>query len=143
MIFLGASTPRPINPHGGTKLFNETSLQEKAVELLGKPAPTTKPTKKQVLMKYNQNGVYLGLSVLETFDKEKQEYNPPKPKITFLVNGKYVNAPIDYHWLVTFGNFCLELAETIKGVDLHPNKVSTTEARQLLLSAIGGDSNGS
>ena len=68
---------------------------DKAVELLGSAQTVTKPTKKENVLSFRKGHVYIALKLVTPYDKEKQQYADPMPKIVFLVDGKYVRMPID------------------------------------------------
>lgn len=107
-----------------------------AMGRMGEPSPVTYPTKKRNVVSFKGENMYMGLKLVSEYDKEKGEYLPPVPRMTFTVDGKYVRIPMDYHWLKRFATFISDLADIIKDVDVRYTgdgvNVGKEEAMRLL-----------
>jgi len=109
-------------------------IKDKAVELLGSAQPVTKPTKKENVLSFRKGHVYIALKLVTPYDKEKQQYAEPMPKIVFLVDGKYVRMPIDSSLLKSLGKFLIDLGEVVEGVDVPEMNIDVESAKKMLSS---------
>jgi hypothetical protein len=105
-----------------------------AEKYLGTALSVSKPTKKENVLSFRKGHVFVALKLVTVFNKEKGEYDDPIPKITFLVDGKYVRMPIDSGLLKSLGGFLSDLGEVLEGVDVPESRVDVEAAKRLISS---------
>lgn len=88
---------------------NEDVLAQ-AREVFGTAQPVSKQTKKENLMSFRKGPVFIALRLVTPYDKAKQDYGEPFPRLTFLVNGKYVAFPMESGLLSDVADFMKQLA---------------------------------
>ena len=114
--------------------MTDQEIKDRAVELLGSAKPVSKSTKKENILSYRKGHVYVALRIVTPYDKEKQQYAEPMPKIVFLVDGKYVRMPIDSSLLKSLGKFLIDLGEVVEGVDVPEVNIDVESAKKMLFS---------
>ena len=111
-------------------------IKEKAVELFGAAQPVSKPTKKENILSFRKGHVFVALKLVTPYNREEQKYEDPIPKITFLVDGKYVRMPIDSSLLKSLGKFLEDLGDILEGVDIPEQRVDIDAAKRLMSSYV-------
>ncbi len=101
--------------------MNDT-VRARAVELLGEASPVSKQAKKETVMSIRTGNAYMALKLVSPYDKQAQTYLDPVPRITFIVDGKYVRLPFDSGILKDLGNFMVSVGEAITGVEIPRDK---------------------
>lgn len=71
--------------------------------------------RKETVMVFSKQGVYLGMKIVEAFDQETGKYRPPQPRVTCTIGGKFVNLPLDGEFWTEFSAFVDKFAEAMKG----------------------------
>ncbi len=115
----------------------DEAIKNRAVELLGAAQPVSKPTKKENLVSFRKGHVFVALKLVSQYDRESQQYEDPVPKITFLVDGKYVRMPVDSSLLKSLGKFLGDLGDILEGVEVPERSVDIEEARRIISSCSG------
>ena len=113
-------------------------IMDRAVELLGPAQPVSKPTLKEDVMSFRNGHVYVALKMVTPFDREKNEYGEAFPRITFLVDGKYVRMPIDSDLLTSLGNFLVKMGDVLEGVRIPEKEINVEDVRNRILELTGG-----
>ena len=99
------------------------------IEALGQAQPISRQPKKETVMSFKNGPVYMGLKLVSPFNKDRQEYEEPIPKVVFLVDGKYVRMPIDSELFREFGSFLLKLSDVTDGVKVPEKEVDLEEVK--------------
>ena len=106
------------------------------MELLGSACPVSKPAKKENILSFRKGHVFVALKMVTPYNREEQRYEKPIPKITFLVDGKYVRMPIDSSLLKSLGKFLEDLGDILEGVDVPEQKIDIGAAKRLMSSYV-------
>ena len=110
----------------------EEITRAKAVELLGEARPVSRQPRKENIMSIRRGHVYMALKMVSAFDKDRQEYLEPLPKITFLVDGKYIRMPVDSGLFTELGRFMVNLGDVLRDVRVPEDEVDMEEVRRKL-----------
>ena len=94
-------------------------------------------TKKQKILSYKRGHVYMALKMVSPYDKEKQTYGGAFPRITFLVDGRYVRLPLDSDELKDLGAFITRVGEALEGIDVPDSRLDMDAIRNRI-KACGG-----
>lgn len=78
--------------------------------------------------------IYAALKMVSSFDKESQSYQQPQPKITCMVDGKYIRMPIDASLIKRFGDFLIKLGDVLEGVEIPQREIDMDEVRKKMRS---------
>lgn len=113
-------------------------IMNRAVELLGTAQPVSKPTLKEDVMSFRNGHVYVALRMVMPFDRERNEYADAFPRITFLVDGKYVRMPIDSDLLMSLGSFLMKVGDVLKDVKIPEKEINVEDVRKRILELTGG-----
>ena len=111
---------------------------DRAVELLGPAQPVSKPTLKEDVMSFRNGHVYVALRMVAPFDRERNEYAEAFPRITFLVDGKYIRMPIDSGLLTSLGGFLMKMGDVLEGVRIPEREIDVKDVRNRILELTGG-----
>ena len=85
-----------------------------------------------------QEGAHLhGLEDGFSFVKEKNEYGEAFPRITFLVDGRYVRLPIESDTLQELGSFIMKMGKALEGVKVPDDELNMDRIRDRI-RACGG-----
>ena len=103
----------------------------------GTDSSVERRTKKQKILSYKRGHVYMALKMVAPYDKEKQTYGGAFPRITFLVDGRYVRLPLDSDELKDLGAFITRVGEALEGVDVPDNRPDMDAIRNKI-RACGG-----
>ncbi len=85
-----------------------------------------------VKVSFRKGHVFVALKPAFHYDRESQQYEDPVPKITFLVDGKYVRRPVDSPIPKSLGKFLGDLGDILEGVEVPERSVDIEEARRIL-----------
>ena len=96
-----------------------------------------KKTKKDKILSYKKGHVYMALKMVTPFDREINDYGEPFPRITFLVDGRYVRLPLESDILQELGEFMTKVGKSLEGVKVHDDSISVAAARDRI-RACGG-----
>ena len=118
--------------------MSREQIMDRAVELLGTAQPVSKPTLKEDVMSFRNGHVYVALKMVMPFDRERNEYAEAFPRITFLVDGKYVRMPIDSDLLVSLGRFLMKMGDALEGVEIPEKEIDIEDVRNRILELTGG-----
>ena len=116
---------------------NEDVLAQ-AREVFGTAQPVSKQTKKENLMSFRKGPVFIALRLVTPYDKAKQDYGEPFPRLTFLMNGKYVAFPMESGLLSDVADFMKQLAEVLEGVEVPRPEADVERAKALMSKYIEG-----
>ena len=94
-------------------------------------------TKKEKILSYKKGHVYMALKMVTPFDREKHNYGEPFPRITFLVDGRYVRIPLESDTLQELGEFMTKVGKSLEGVKIPDDSISIAAARERI-RACGG-----
>ena len=94
-------------------------------------------TKKQRILSYKKGPVYMALKMVTPYDSENQTYGRAFPRITFLVDGRYIRMPLDSDELKELGAFISKVGEALEGVDI-PDDRMYMDAIRRRIRACGG-----
>ena len=83
--------------------------------------------RKESLMRFREGHVHMALKLLSFPDDEAGSNRSPVPRITFLVDGKYVRMPPDKVLLEDLGRFMVDLSTVLEGMDI-PKKTTDVES---------------
>ena len=91
----------------------------KAQQNLGtEQVPGAVEDKSDRILVFNKGGVYLGLKLVQTFNVETGKYSDPVPRVTYIVNGKFNNIPLNGKWWREYADFVNKFADTLDGLDI-------------------------
>ena len=96
-----------------------------------------KKTKKDKILSYKKGHVYMALTMVTPFDREINDYGEPFPRITFLVDGRYVRLPLETDTLQELGEFMTKVGKSLEGVKVPDDSISVAAARDRI-RACGG-----
>ena len=96
-----------------------------------------KKTKKDKILSYKKGHVYMALKMVTPFDREINDYREPFPRITFLVDGRYVRLPLESDTLQELGQFMTKVGKSLEGVKVPDDSISVAAARDRI-RACGG-----
>ena len=113
------------------------SVADKAMELLGQAQPVSRQPKKETVMSFKKGPIFMALKIVAPFNKEKQEYEEPEPKIVYLVDGKYIRMPIDSKLFGEFGDFLKKLSELTDGIKVPEKEIDIETAKAKILRLSG------
>jgi len=89
-------------------------------------------------MSFRNGHVYVALRMVTPFDREKNEYADAFPRITFLVDGKYIRMPIDSDLLTSLGSFLMKMGDVLEGVRIPEKEINVEDVRNRILELTGG-----
>lgn len=112
----------------------EEEVRAKAIDLLGEAKPVSREPMKDTLMSFGEGHIYAALKMVSSFDKESQSYQQPQPKITCMVDGKYIRMPIDASLIKRFGDFLIKLGDVLEGVEIPQREIDMDEVRKKMRS---------
>ena len=112
----------------------EEEVRAKAIDLLGEAKPVSREPMKDTLMSFREGHIYVALKMVSSFDKESQSYQQPQPKITCMVDGKYIRMPIDAPLIKRFGDFLIKLGDVLEGVEIPQREIDMDEVRRKMHS---------
>ena len=112
----------------------EEAVRAKAMDLLGRAQPVSKEPMKDTLMSFRDGHIYAALRMVSPFDKKTQSYQQPEPKITFMVDGKYIRMPIDAPLIKRFGDFLMKLGDVLEGVEIPQKEIDMDEVKRKMRS---------
>lgn len=110
----------------------EESIKSKAIALLGEAKPVSRQPGKENIMSIRRGHIFLALKMVAAFDKERQEYLELVPRITFLVDGKYIRMPLDSGLFTELGGFMIKLGKVLKDVRIPEDDIDIEEVKRKL-----------
>ena len=105
-------------------------IQEMKSEMPQKATPSNGRSRKENILSFREGHVYMALKMVSTFDEVNKVYKDPIPRVTFLVDGKYVRMPTDRRLLRKLGEFMVSVSDLLEGVDIPENNLDLDRARR-------------
>ena len=93
--------------------------------------------RKQKIMSFKRGRIFMALKMVSPFIKEKNEYGEAFPRITFLVDGRYVRLPIESDTLQELGSFMMKMGKALEGVKVSDDELNMDRIRDRI-RACGG-----
>ena len=102
--------------------------------------PVSMPPKTEVVYSFSQDQIYMGLKMVQDYDKDKQQYKQAEPRIVLSINGDYQWVPLDSYLFKKWGEFLINLGTLVEEVEDPRREIDVEEARRKMLAyANGGD----
>lgn len=108
-----------------------------AIALPAATSAVVKKTKKEKILSFKRGHVYMALKMVTPFNREKNEYGEAFPRITFLVDGRYVRLPLECDTLKELGQFMTKVGTALEGVKI-PDDSMNMDAVRDRIRACGG-----
>ena len=89
-------------------------------------------SRRDTVLSFREGHVFMALRMVSPFDQNNGTYLDPIPRITFLVDGKYVRMPVDKNLLKKFGSFMVKLSDLLEGVDIPEQELDFEEAKKAI-----------
>ena len=115
----------------------EVITENGATALPAVKSTAVKKTKKDKILSYKKGHVYMALNMVTPFDRNINDYGEPFPRITFLVDGRYVRLPLESDTLQELGEFMTKVGKSLEGVKVPDDSISIAAARDRI-RACGG-----
>jgi len=112
-------------------VVNDTIIKE-AQEALGVPQPVSRPPLRIPVTKFRHGNIFVGLNMVADYDKKKQDYKVPKPKMTFIVGDIHPYLPVDAQLFKDLGRSFTKLGESIDGMEFPKEEMDIEEIRAKL-----------
>ena len=110
-------------------VVNDTIIKE-AQEALGAPQPVSRPPLRIPVTKFRHGNIFVGLNMIMDYDKKKQDYKVPKPKMTFIVGDMHPYLPVDAQLFKDLGKSFTELGESIEDMEFPKEEMDIEEIRE-------------
>ena len=123
--------------YGGMNTMCEEITENGATALPAVKSTTVKKTKKDKILSYKKGHVYMALKMVTPFDRNINDYGEPFPRITFLVDGRYVRMPLESDTLQELGQFMTKVGKSLEGVKVPDDSISIATVRDRI-RACGG-----
>lgn len=111
---------------------------DNAKELLGVALPVSKPPRTDVVFSFNQDQIYMGLKMVQDYDKDKQQYKQAEPRIVLSINGNYQYVPLESSLFKNWGQFLKDLGTLVEEIEIPQEEVNIEEIRKRILACIKG-----
>ena len=89
-------------------------------------------SRRDTVLSFREGHVFMALRMVSPFDQDNGTYLDPIPRITFLVDGKYVRMPVDKNLLKRFGSFMDKLSELLEGIEIPEQELDFEEAKKVI-----------
>jgi hypothetical protein len=89
-------------------------------------------SRRDTVLSFREGHVFMALRMVSPFDQDNGTYLDPIPRITFLVDGKYVRMPVDKNLLKRFGSFMVKLSELLEGIEIPEQELDFEEAKKVI-----------
>ena len=109
-----------------------------AKELLGVAQPVSRPPRTDVVFSFNQGQVYMGLKMVQDYDKDRQQYKQGEPRIVLSINGNYQYVPLESSLFKNWGQFLIDLGTLVEEIEVPQEEVDIEEVRRRILACMKG-----
>ena len=89
-------------------------------------------SRRDTVLSFREGYVFMALRMVSPFDKDRGTYLDSIPRITFLVDGKYVRMPVNKNLLKRFGTFMVKLSDLLEGIDVPEQELDFEEAKRVI-----------
>ncbi|MDO5862115.1 MAG: hypothetical protein Q4Q58_04910 [Thermoplasmata archaeon] len=78
--------------------------------------PDSKNRKKLPILRFDEGGTFINLSIVSNLDERTGEFEEPGPRITANFGGSFVSLPLDGKWWKNFSKFANQMCDALQGI---------------------------